>query len=40
LSKDEALQQTLIAKGLERQAVFSWDKTAELLWKSCLKAME
>ncbi len=40
LSKDEALQQTLIAKGLERQAAFSWDKSAELLWQSCLKAME
>ena len=40
LVKDEILQQTLIAKGLERQAAFSWDKSAELLWQSCLKAME
>ena len=40
LSKDELLKQTLITKGFERQARFSWDKTADLLWKSCLKAME
>jgi glycosyltransferase involved in cell wall biosynthesis len=40
LVKDEALQQTLIAKGLDRQLNFSWDKSAELLWQSCLKAME
>ncbi len=40
LHKDEVLQQTLITKGLEKQAEFSWDKSAELLWQSCLKAME
>ncbi len=40
LVKDEVLQQTLITNGLARQAEFSWDKSAELLWKSCLKAME
>jgi hypothetical protein len=40
LVKDEVLQQTLIAKGLDRQLNFSWDKSAELLWQSCLKAME
>lgn len=36
---DPALYQTLIKKGFERQALFSWDKTADLLWKSCIKAM-
>jgi glycosyltransferase involved in cell wall biosynthesis len=40
LSKDVSLQQTLKNKGFERQAKFSWDKTADLLWKSCLKAMD
>jgi glycosyltransferase involved in cell wall biosynthesis len=40
LCKDEVLQQTLIAKGLDKQLNFSWDKSAELLWQSCLKAME
>jgi glycosyltransferase involved in cell wall biosynthesis len=40
LYKDEVLQQTLIAKGLDKQLNFSWDKSAELLWQSCLKAME
>jgi hypothetical protein len=36
---DPLLYQTLIKKGFERQALFSWDKTADLLWKSCIKAM-
>ena len=40
LCKDKVLQQTLIEKGLERQTKFSWDKSADLLWQSCLKAME
>ncbi|MCF8428691.1 MAG: glycosyltransferase family 4 protein [Bacteroidia bacterium] len=40
LFKDKVLQQTLITKGLARQSMFSWDKSAELLWQSCLKAME
>jgi glycosyltransferase involved in cell wall biosynthesis len=37
---DTALQNTLIKKGFERQAFFSWDKTADLLWKSCMKTIK
>lgn len=39
LYSDTNLQQTLISKGFERQALFSWDKTADLLWQSCLRTM-
>lgn len=39
LYTDTNLQQTLITKGCERQTLFSWNKTADLLWQSCLKTM-
>lgn len=39
LINDNELLKTLITKGFERQALFGWDKTADLLWKSCLKAL-
>jgi glycosyltransferase involved in cell wall biosynthesis len=39
LYTDTNLQQTLITKGFERQAHFSWDKTADLLWQSCLRTI-
>ncbi len=39
LYNDPELLKTLINKGFEKQALFSWDKTANLLWQSCLKAM-
>jgi glycosyltransferase involved in cell wall biosynthesis len=31
---DPALRKTLVEKGRERRIAFSWDKTAEALWKS------
>ncbi|MEQ8909175.1 MAG: glycosyltransferase family 1 protein [Vicingaceae bacterium] len=34
ISKDDELRNQLIEKGKERAKYFSWDKTAELLWKS------
>ena len=36
LYKDEALRNLLIAKGFERAAHFSWDRTADLLWQSLM----
>lgn len=36
IAKDESLRQQLIAKGRERGKMFTWDKTAQLLWE-CLK---
>jgi len=43
LAGDEDLRTDLIDKGLNRQRHFSWDQTADLLWKSvqrCLHAEE
>jgi glycosyltransferase involved in cell wall biosynthesis len=40
LYKDENLRNQLIAKGNTRKMEYSWDRTAELLWKSILKAVE
>ncbi len=38
LYKDEDMRNILIAKGRKRKLDFNWDKTADLLWKSMLKA--
>ena len=38
--KDENLRNALIEKGRKRCRDFSWDKTADLLWKSMEKAMK
>lgn len=38
MADDEALRQELIARGHLRQEVFTWDRTAELLWESIAKA--
>jgi glycosyltransferase involved in cell wall biosynthesis len=35
---DEALRKKCISNGLKRATDFSWDNTADLLWKSILKA--
>lgn len=35
---DEKVRSKCIAAGLQRAAEFSWDRTADLLWKSVLKA--
>jgi glycosyltransferase involved in cell wall biosynthesis len=32
IATDEALRRELMEKGLQRQAEFTWDKTAELVW--------
>ena len=37
LGDDEALRTSLIAKGRERRNLFSWDRTAGLLWQSMMK---
>jgi hypothetical protein len=39
LYNDPELLKTLITKGFEKQALFSWDKTANLFWQSCLKVL-
>lgn len=38
--KDESLRSRLIEKGKECARLYTWDRTAELLWKSVLKAAE
>jgi glycosyltransferase involved in cell wall biosynthesis len=40
LYKDETLLDKLVAKGTEIAQQFSWDRTAELLWSSIMKAAE
>jgi len=39
ISRDPGLRETLIEKGRRRRAAFSWDRTADLLWKSILKTV-
>lgn len=39
LYKDPTLRQQLIAKGREQREKFSWERSAELLWGSVLKAI-
>lgn len=38
--KDQDMRNALIQKGRERKLNFSWDKTADLLWKSILKTVK
>lgn len=40
IAKDENLRKDLIRKGKERAKFFSWQKSAEQLWKSIEKAVE
>lgn len=40
ISTDETLRQELIIKGIERRKHFSWDATAEKLWKCIEKVYE
>jgi glycosyltransferase involved in cell wall biosynthesis len=40
IATDENLRQELIAKGRKRKELFSWQKSADLLWKCVEKAME
>ncbi len=37
IANDEELRQALIRKGFERQHVFTWDRTAALLWDAVAK---
>lgn len=39
LSSDKNLQQQLIQKGNKQKLNFSWNKSADLLWKSCLETL-
>lgn len=39
LYNNDALKVDLIEKGKLRKAIFSWDTTADLLWKSCEKSL-
>lgn len=38
LYKDETLRSQLVAKGIDTAKAYSWDKTADLLWESIIKA--
>lgn len=40
IANDEQMRITLIEKGRERRQVFSWDKTAGLLWESIEKIIQ
>ncbi len=40
LENDKDLRQKLVDKGLERKQLFTWNKTAENLWKSIEKVLE
>lgn len=40
IAQNEQLRKELSSKGLERCAQFSWDRTADLLWKSIQKTIE
>jgi glycosyltransferase involved in cell wall biosynthesis len=40
LHKDEDIRNSLILKGRKRREAYSWDKTADLLWKSILKTVQ
>jgi glycosyltransferase involved in cell wall biosynthesis len=40
LTLDADLRTSLIKKGRKRREAFSWDKTAENLWRSVLKVVE
>jgi glycosyltransferase involved in cell wall biosynthesis len=39
ISKDELLRKTLIAKGMQRKELYTWDRTAILLWESLSKIL-
>ena len=39
VSTDQQLQEELSAKGLKRSALFNWDFTAEVIWKTILKVV-
>ena len=40
LYKDEKMRAELIHKGKSREKQFTWDRTAELLWNSLIKAVD
>jgi len=40
LYEDESLRNSLIEKGKQIAAQYSWDKTVDLFWQSILKAIK
>jgi glycosyltransferase involved in cell wall biosynthesis len=38
ISRDDRLRKDLVYKGIQRKDIFTWDRTADLLWESILKA--
>jgi glycosyltransferase involved in cell wall biosynthesis len=40
LYKDEDMRNILVERGRKRRQAYSWDRTADLLWKSILKTVE
>ena len=39
ISSGEALRNMMVEKGFRQKEKFSWDRSADLLWASILKAM-
>lgn len=40
LANDTTLREELIERGRQRRKLFSWEKTADLLWKSMMRTLE
>lgn len=40
LANDTTLREELIERGRQRRTLFSWEKTADLLWKSMMRTLE
>jgi glycosyltransferase involved in cell wall biosynthesis len=40
IAEDESIRKELITKGLERRNEYTWQRTADLLWKSIEKAIK
>ncbi len=40
MANDENLRKSLIEKGIERSALFSWQKSSERLWNTIQKALD
>jgi glycosyltransferase involved in cell wall biosynthesis len=39
IASDQNLRNDLINKGIERKGLFTWDRSADLLWETIEKAM-
>jgi glycosyltransferase involved in cell wall biosynthesis len=40
MANDENLRKSLVEKGIERSALFSWQKSSERLWNTIQKALD